>query len=164
MGCVRTAAGPLGAWGGDLEVVLGAHGATAEKARERLLAAIALAEECERYAEEAHTVPVRQAAWCILQKCIARAFQYDVRVLEPGEAKPLAAELDRVVCVEAEGERRFLDMYEHPSLWGTDEVEAALHDAWLGCDHVGEVRPDSCQPVSCADRWPLSVPRLRSSS
>ena len=40
------------AWGGELEVALGAHGVTAEKACERLRFAVALAEECARLAED----------------------------------------------------------------------------------------------------------------
>ena len=44
----------------------------------------------------------------------------------------------------AEGERRFLDRLEYPSLWETEEINASLHGAWLERDHVGEVDPDHC--------------------
>jgi len=50
---------------------------------------------------EAHAPATRQAAWTILQKCVARALQYDVRVLEPGEILPLAS-LDQAVLAAAQ--------------------------------------------------------------
>ena len=48
-----------------------------------------------------HAPATLQAAWTILLKCVARTLQYDVRVLEPGEVRPLAQELDRVVLQAA---------------------------------------------------------------
>ena len=52
----------------------------------------------------------------------------------------------------AEGRQRFLDRFEYPSLWETEEVIAAQHGAWLDRDHVGEVDPDHCRALSWVDR------------
>ena len=51
----------------------------------------------------------------------------------------------------AEGRRRFLDRFEYPSLWETEEVIAAQHGAWLERGHVGDVDPDHCRAPSGAD-------------
>ena len=51
----------------------------------------------------------------------------------------------------AEGRRRFLDRFEYPSLWDTEEVIAVQHGLWLGRGHVGEVDPDHCRALSGAD-------------
>ena len=72
------------AYAGDYETVLGPYSLSSEPARKRLAAAVELARECAEYAMAAHALATRQAAWTILQKCVARALQYDVRVLEPG--------------------------------------------------------------------------------
>ena len=56
----------------------------------------------------------------------------------------------------AEGRRRFLDRFEFHSLWETEEVIAAQHDAWLERGHVGEVDPDHCLALSGADQRPRS--------
>ena len=85
------------AYGGEYEAVLGPYSVSSEPARRRLCAATELAKQCAEYTLEAHAPATRQAAWTILQKCVARALQYDIRVLEPGEAIPLALELDKVV-------------------------------------------------------------------
>ena len=64
----------------------------------------------------------------------------------------------------AEGRRRFLDRYEYPFLWETEEVTAALHDGWLHRGHDGEVDPDHCRKPSGPDPWPRLVLCSRSSS
>ena len=51
----------------------------------------------------------------------------------------------------AEGRRRFLDRFEYPSPWETEEVIAAQHGAWLERGHVGDVDPDHCRAPSGAD-------------
>ena len=86
------------AYGGTYESILGPFSVASGPARERLQVATHVAQECAKFAVESHAPATKQAAWCILQKCVARALQYDVRVLEPHEVKPLAAELDQVVA------------------------------------------------------------------
>ena len=90
------------AYAGEYEAVLGPYSLSSEPARKRLAAAVELAQECAEYAMEAHAPATRQAAFTILQKCVARALQYDVRVLEPGEILPLARELDHAVLAAAQ--------------------------------------------------------------
>ncbi len=90
------------AYGGTYEAVLGPYTLASEPARKRLEAARSLAQECANYAVESHAPSTLQSAWCIVQKCAARALQYDLRVLEPAESKPVAAELDRLVGESAE--------------------------------------------------------------
>jgi len=85
------------AYAGEYEAVLGPYSVSSEPARRRLQAATELATQCAEYSLEAHAPATRQAAWTLLQKCVARALQYDVRVLEPNEILPLARELDEVV-------------------------------------------------------------------
>ena len=85
------------AYAGEFEAVFGPYSVASEPARKRLATARVLAEQCAEYSLETHAAATKQAAWCILQKCGARALQYDVRTLEPQESIPLAEELDRIV-------------------------------------------------------------------
>ena len=85
------------AYGGDYESLLGPFSTAAEPARKRLDAAKALLQECAGFAEEGHAIATRQAAWVIAQKVASRALQYDLRVLEPHEISPLAAELEEAM-------------------------------------------------------------------
>ena len=85
------------AYGGAYEAVLGPYAVAVEPAKKRLDTAKKLAAECAAFATEGHTSATRHAAWCVLQKVAARALAYDLRTLEPSQAKPLAEELDRAV-------------------------------------------------------------------
>ena len=104
--CIEQVEGRLpalgAAYGGTYESVLGPYSVVSAPARARLVSAIALAQECANFAVESHAPATRHAAWCILQKCVARALQYDVRVLEPHEIRPLAAELDQAVNIASQ--------------------------------------------------------------
>ena len=90
------------AYAGEFETVLGPFAAAAEPARKRLENARHVAEECKRIAHGKHDGPTKQAVWCILQKCVSRALQYDLRVLEKCQVMPLAEELDKIVVSAAQ--------------------------------------------------------------
>ena len=84
-------------YAGDFEAVLGPFSVQAEPAKKRLEAARKIAEECKEMACSKHDTASKQAIWCLLQKSVARALQYDVRVLEKRQAMPLAEELDAIL-------------------------------------------------------------------
>ena len=67
------------AYAGDFEAVLGHFSVQAEPARNRLQTARKIVEECKEMACSKHDTASKQAIWCLLQKSVARALQYDVR-------------------------------------------------------------------------------------
>ena len=69
----------------------------AAPARKRLDKAKQLANVLKQMSKEKLVPSTKQAIWTIPQKCVARALQYDLRVLEKTEILPLAKELDEVV-------------------------------------------------------------------
>ena len=122
------------AYNGEFEAVLGPFSLASEPARKRLEAAVFLANQCAEYAIEAHAPATRQSAWSILQKCAARALQYDIRTLEPSESKPLAEELDKALCVAARALLGPLD-----SGWSADQSAQLTWPASLSGMGLGSV-------------------------
>ena len=69
---------------------------------EWLAAAKELAKQCAEMAASSLDVPTTQAAWCILQKVVARALDYDARILPPSLIIPLARDLEQTIRATAE--------------------------------------------------------------
>ena len=70
------------AYGGMYESVLGPFSVAAEPARKRVEKACVMAAKCGAYAKAGHAMSTRQVACSLNQKVVARALQYDVRILE----------------------------------------------------------------------------------
>ena len=85
------------AYAGEFEAVVSENKVKTAPAERRLEEALRLAAECAKFAHDSSPNAVRHCAWHVLQRVVAKALVYDVRVLDPNDALRLARRLDSEV-------------------------------------------------------------------